>query len=196
MWRSRQLVIFVLAVLCSTAAVSLSTCRRDESNDPTGGSNAEPVAETPQANLLVFPESLYVEDASVNAFVRRAMDVCARGEYEPFRLLWSAREEPLHRDEFETGWQAVEEIRIRALEQVMLAADDPADDAGGIRPAYAVFAEVQLDPSLPAGQDEPARDVVLMIVSEHAEWRLGHAPKSVRAWIKQRIEPGSPPPDN
>ncbi len=161
-----------------------------------GGLAAKPTVENQQDSLLVFPDSLYVEDASVNAFVRRAMDVCGRGEYEAFRLLWSTREDPLTRADFETGWQAVQEIRIRALEHVLLAADNSADAAAEKRPAYAVFAEVQLDPNLPAGQREPHREVVLMVVREREEWRLGHAPKSVRTWLKERIGGSPPPPDN
>jgi hypothetical protein len=45
------------------------------------------------------------------------------------------------------------------------------------------LAQVQLDPTLPAGQREPVRDVVLMIVRENEDWRFAHAPKQVREWI-------------
>ncbi len=195
MLKRRQLVYRILAMLCAIAAVSQSACRRDESGDQAAESVTDPIAESQPAHLLVFPDSLYVEDASVNAFLRRAMGVCARGEYEAFRLLWSAREDPLTRADFETGWQAVQEIRIRALEHVMLAAETGDDDAKNSS-AYAVFAEVQLDPSLPAGQRESHREVVLLIVREHDEWRLGDAPKPVRGWIKKQIVSRSTPSDN
>ncbi len=196
MWTRRQLVFPVLAVLCGVAVVSWSVCRRDESDDPAAKSDAEPVEEAQPENLLVFPPSLYVEDASVNDFLRRAMHVCVRGEYDAFRLLWSAREDPLARAEFETGWQAVQQIRIRALQRVRLATDDTAKGTVSTREVYALLADVQLDPSLPAGQQESRRDVVLMILREHDEWRLGNAPKSMRAWIKKSIEGSPPSPDH
>ncbi|MFQ5591292.1 MAG: hypothetical protein ACE5HE_09035, partial [Phycisphaerae bacterium] len=135
-------------------------CRRDETEEravaPTSAS--QPPRRT---HLLVFNESLHVEEASVNEFVRRAMTVCANGEYEEFRLLWSSRTDPLTRADFETGWQAVQKIRILALERVLLADDDAADTAAPPRPAYAIYAEVQLDPSQTAGRPEPRRQVVL-----------------------------------
>ncbi len=192
----RQLIIPLLAVLCCVAVVSWSACRRDESDDPGAESVARPAEEAQPENLLVFPPSLYVEDASVNDFLRRAMHVCVRGEYDAFRLLWSAREDPLARAEFDTGWQAVQQIRIRALQRVRLATDDAAKGAASTREVYAVLADVQLDPSLPAGQQEPRRDVVLMILREHDEWRLGNAPKSMRTWIKKSIEESSPSSDH
>lgn len=192
MWMRRQLVFAVLAVLCGVAVVSWSACRRDEPDDPAAESVAKPAEEVQTEHLLVFPPSLYVEDASVNEFLRRAMHVCVRGEYDAFRLLWSAREDPLERAEFETGWQAVQQIRIRALQRVRLAADEAAKGAASTREVYAVLADVQLDPSLPAGRQESRRDVVLMILREHDEWRLGNAPKAMRTWIRNSIE-GSPP---
>lgn len=192
MWTRRQLVLPILAVLFGVAAVLWSACRRDESGGHAAESITEPAEEAQPENLLVFPPSLYVEDASVNDFLRRAMHVCVRGEYDAFRLLWSAREDPLARAEFETGWQAVQQIRIRALQRVRLATDDAAKGAASTREVYAVLADVQLDPSLPAGQQEPRRDVVLMILREHDEWRLGNAPKSMRTWLKKSIE-GRPP---
>ncbi len=185
MWMRRQLAFPVLVALSGVGAVSQSSCRRDEPLDTPADHTAAPVADTQQADILVFPASLNVEDASVNEFVHRAMNVCARGEYDAFRLLFSARENPLARGEFETGWQAVQEIRIRALEKVKLAINDPGDGTTSIRPAYALLAEVQLDPRRPAGKREPHREVVLMIVREHGGWRLGNAPKSMCEWIKK-----------
>ena len=179
-----------LAGICGVIGISLGACRCDEQPGAALETDSE-VGKAKQANLLSFPEQLHVEDAAVNDFVIQAMNTCAGGDYQAFRLLWSAREEPLPRSEFEQGWQAVQEIRILALQQVMLAPGSDSD-ADALRGVYAVLAEVRLDPTHPAAQGNPHREVVLMIVREHDAWRLGRAPQSMRDWIKERTGQGTP----
>ena len=137
------------------------------------------------ANMLVFPDEFHVGDETVNAFIRRAMTACASGDYQKFRLLWSAREEPLPRGEYEQGWQAVQEIRMRALQEVILAADSERGRKED-QTVYVLAADVSLDPAHRAGRKEPIREVVLMVVPEQGSWRLARPPKAMRSWIKQR----------
>ena len=105
------------ALLCMTAAAA--GCNSNDDNQDSTPTTIEQEAKA--KDLLVFPDDLHTTDDSINQFVKRAMRTCAAGEYPPFRLLWSVREEPLPRDEYDTGWQAVQEVRIRLLEQVRLA---------------------------------------------------------------------------
>ena len=161
-------------------------CRRAPEEGAGGGSGDE-APEMKRAGVLVFPEELHVADAAVNEFVERAMSVCGRGDYDGFRLLWSVREEPLPRDEFEEGWHAVETIRVRGLQKARLAREDAAD-AAEADVVYVILAEVQLDPTHRAGKREPKREVVLMLVREDDEWRLAKPPKKMRDWIKNRVE--------
>jgi hypothetical protein len=171
-------------------------CRREE-EAPAGGAAPDKLP-AEQAGVLVFPEELKVEDDSVNEFLTRAMTVCTTGDYEAFRLLWNVREEPLARDEFEKGWQAVEEIRVRALEKVILASDEGAEP-GVSRTAYVTCADVRLDAERitkhPGREIEAERQVVLMLLREHDEWGLAWAPKHVRTWIEEKVGPHSPPVD-
>jgi len=186
------------AITAAVAMLALSVmlvpaCRRDVQGDDITETPVEPV-QLQQKNLLSFPDELYVEDESVNEFVRQAMDVCASGDYDAFRLLWTARQDPLPHDEFEKGWQAVEEIHVRALERVRLV-DEAEDGQGKAYAGYAVFAEVHLDPTHIRAKVEPDREVVLAMVREHDQWRLAKAPKAMREWLKERItqvEPSIP----
>ena len=162
---------------------AFSACRRDTQAESSPDS-AE--ADQPKT-VFVFPEELHVDDDSVNTFVNRAMNTCAGGDYEAFRLLWSAREDPLPRDEFEEGWKAVQEIRVRGLEPARLAAD-PSAGFPEPRLVYGVLADVAFDPTHRAAREEPQRRVVLMLTREHDEWRLGRAPKSMRAWMTDKVE--------
>jgi hypothetical protein len=118
--------------------------------------------------LIVFPEALRPEDANVSAVVRRVIDSCVRGDYEEFRLLWSAKQDPLPRDAFERGWRAVRQVTVLQLQKFRRRAEDDI--------VYGVHARVELDESVP----EPVRDVVLLLVREADQWRLAAAPKSLQ----------------
>ena len=176
----------MVALVGSALAVGGCDCRQSEATKSEAGM-ANPPEPVQSAAVLVFPDELRVGDATVNAFVDHAMTVCSNRDYQAFRLLWSAREDPLTRDEFEEGWHAVKEIRVRGLERVKLA---PAPDQGEGPPqmVYALFAEVGLDPTHQAAQQKARREVVLMIVREHDVWRLAKAPKRMRAWMTDKVE--------
>ena len=171
-------------LVCIALIGASSGCRRDE--DAVPSDQRPDTVPTQQVGVLVFPDELRVDDASVNDFLRQAMTVCTTGDYEAFRLLWSARQDPLPRDEFEKGWQAVLEIKIRALEEIILAPDDGADPSEG-QTVYVTCADVRLDPKRLTREQEPERQVILMLAQEHDEWRLAKAPEQVRAWLKEKV---------
>ncbi len=132
---------------------------------------------------LIFPETLRVADESVNIFVRTALSQCASGNYEAFRALWSAKQDPISRAEFDEGWQAVHRIEVRGLQKVLLASDQ---DAAASEPVFVLLVEVALDPAQRAGKRAPLREIVMMLVREYDQWRLASAPKAMREWIKQQ----------
>lgn len=156
---------------------------RQESNDAQ--TNPDKVQVKP-AEVLIFPEALRTADPAVNDFVTAAMTTCAKGDYEAFRLLWSARETPLPREEFDQGWNAARRIEVRGLRKGILPADREAgrenDEA-----VYALFAEVEFDPTLRVGQKQPVREVVLMLTLEQERWRIAKAPRAMREWIKSNV---------
>jgi hypothetical protein len=139
-------------------------------------------------DVLVFPQELRVQDDAVNLFVESAMNACASGRYEDFRRLWSVREEPVSRAEYDQGWQAVQEIRVLALEKVRV--DFGEMDAESVSDAslihYLVLAEVRFDPTHRAGLKEPRRDVTMLLILEQGNWRIARAPKALREWIQER----------
>lgn len=181
----RCTVVAMLTFVVTLVAYS-SACRRESSSEQKGREKG-PAAPERKEEIVVFPSGLRVDDATVNEFVRKALAQCAAGDYEAFRRLWTARQEPLPRGEFEEGWQAVQEIKVRALEKVMLAGDADHDHADP-ETVYALLVEVSLDPARRAGQREPNREIVLMLSRERDEWRLARPPKSMREWIKRKAE--------
>jgi len=164
--------------------IAAPACRCDSEPATGSSSDSSGVLAPKPPDVLIFPDELRVADETVNDFVAKAMSTCAAGEYEPFRLLWSVRGDPLPREEFEQGWQAVQVIKVRVLEKVMIDADP---NAGRAEPeiVYALLVDVSLDPEQKAGQKKPQREVVLMLIREHEQWRLAQAPKPMRDWIKK-----------
>lgn len=170
-----------------------SSCRRDQA-DSDAPSPLPAAEEKEPTSVLVFPEQLRIDDESVNRFVARAMTTCASGEYDAFRLLWSAREQPLPRSEYERGWQAVRKIQIRLVQKVELtqaphkgSADTQPTDAEP-ETAYVLYAAVHLDPTFQAGRRKSDRDVILLIRKEQQSWRLARANKKMRGWIKKKMQ--------
>ncbi len=206
------------SILAAASVCVLVACACRDDDEPPSRQTTESLETTPHkpSGMLTFPDDMRVADESVNAFVVRAMSICGGGEYEPFRLLWSVREEPLPKNQFEEGWQAVEQIRVRALRKAMVAVGgnqaSPGDrspvDAGEadvgmakgeenatggsggadeqLETVYLVLAEVRLDADHPAAKGRPQREVVLMLVQEHGQWRIAKPPERMRDWIREQ----------
>lgn len=158
------------------AAAILATfcgCARDEPE-----SQAAPAVE--RAVQVVFPAAVEVDDATVNDFVRTTIEACASADYDRFRALWGASEEPFTREQFERGWQTARRIEIHDIQPMR----HPKD--GSI--LYYVHAGVELAPQI----REPKREVVLLIVKRGGHWRLAKAPETVR---KRVLKEGAPRPD-
>lgn len=172
---------------------ALIGCRPDtDSTSPNDG--LDEVHPKPPRAVLNFPLELTVADATVNEFVAEAMKTCANGNYDSFRLLWSAREELITKREYERGWRSVLSMDIRALEQVKLA-PDPERGETEPRTVYAILAHVAFDPAQTTDREETERNVVLVVAREHDAWRLRKAPRELRRWLTDKINPQPVPRD-
>lgn len=167
---------YVLALVTAAALSMPLACRREPTQ--AAAPPSEP-ARRVEAEL-VFPAELRVADAAVNDFVAEALRTCASGDYHTFRLLWSARTEPLPREEYERGWKAVQRVEVMALRQVR--------DTETQETLYICRAHVALDPSELSPRTETQRDVVLAIVPEQGAWKLAPAPPVLRDWITEGDE--------
>jgi len=166
----------------------IPACQCDSTQDPLQAKLSQ--KEAKEEELLVFPEELYVTDISVNLFVIEAMEACSTGDYDAFRLLWSVQQDPLTREEFNQGWQATRKIRIRALERVLYKqpASSGSNPPSKNEMVFVLMADVELDPTHPAGQRKPKREAVLMIMKEQNQWRLVRATDAMRSWVKNLVE--------
>ncbi len=154
-WRRR-------AFVAAAAVLATVACRRDD----TAGATPSP---SPRPEPIVFRQEARAEDPAVNDFVIHAIRTCIAGDYPAFRLLWSARQEPLSEAEFRRGWRAVEKVTIHEIRKMKTPEGEVF---------YAVRGEVDLNPS---EVPHPNRNVVLVLVEENGRWRLATAPRQVRA---------------
>jgi len=147
-----------LLVFCAVVAGVLCGCGRRE---PVDEGRAVPAQ---RKAIVDFPADMQPDDPSVTAFIRNVIDTCVTGDYDAFRLLWSAREDPYPRDAFERGWRAVQRVTFVHVKKFRRRAE--ADIA------YGVHAHVELDDSV----SEPRREVVFLIIHEAGQWRLARPP--------------------
>ena len=141
---------------------------------------AEPVP-PPEPQILDFPAELRAQDESVNLFIRDVIDTCASGDYDAFRMLWSARDDPFPRDQFHRAWQSVQKVTVKALRPLV----NPNDGST----LYAVRAWVELDPTV----REPQRDVVILLTWENNQWRLTVPPEGLSDELFETEAPTSQP---
>jgi len=178
-------------ILIATGVLLLAVvpqCRRSAPAEPDGPAPV-PTRTEPK---LQFPIDLTVEDDSVNEFVTHAMLTATSGDYEAFRLLWSAREEPMPREEFLQGWDAVQQVRVRALQKIVISAEHRPEGFSDTD-TYAVYVEVALDPEHRAAKEKATREAILVLVREGDRWALMRAPKAVRDWLRGKVAADSEP---
>jgi len=166
-------VVLLLAAGCD---------RGGESSDPAAP-NAVVNADGPQTEITFAPRTR-VADETVNEFVERALRVTTGRDYEEFRLLWSATDEPFARKQFDAGWDSgVRRIVIDVLQKMR----DPRSD----EVFYGMHAHAVLEPGrFNVSADEAERDVVLVVRRENGQWRLAHAPDEVRRVVREIREGG------
>lgn len=156
--------------------------------DRDGAPAATPPPEPPRARLI-FPDSLRVAEEDINLFVRNTLSQCAAGDYDAFRSIWTAKQKPISREEFQEGWHSVDKVEVQALQKALVELDENSPR----ETVYVLLVAVSLDPNRKAGKREPLREIVLMIVREHDQWRIAGAPKEMRKWIKDSISHASQP---
>ncbi|HEY3243059.1 MAG TPA: hypothetical protein VGM03_06875, partial [Phycisphaerae bacterium] len=149
-------------------------CRheRPNANSANAGARAPTLRTAHRSEITIdFPPQLRVADDSVNDFVHNVLATCASGDYDRFRKLWSAREDPFPRDRYERAWRSVRKVTLLQLQARRNARDGQL--------VYVVHATAELDPSVPKSE----REIVVVLIREDEAWRLIKPPKHIRQEI-------------
>lgn len=172
------------AILLGIAAVCVGACEPGEESKMALPPST--IAETPGVERAGYslPHELRLDNDSANEFVELAMNAVSAGDYDPFRLLWSVKDEPVSRDDFEQRWTGLTQVRVRKLRPIILKNADgvPTGDE-----TYAILVDFSSDPAVVSRRREPLRDIVWLVVNEQGQWRLAKPPKKVKLWLRKEI---------
>jgi len=149
------LVVFIAIWMASSGSVSVS---QQDDDDRIILSGEPPVVE--------FAPTAGSGDRQLDAFVRKFIQICLSGDYENFRLCWSAYSTPLSRQRFKATWYMVRKVRVERIY--------PAPkDVEAMRPAYIVEAHVWLNRRAKV----PEKRVYVLIQREGDRWAVAPAPR-------------------
>lgn len=164
-------------------AIGVGACKDKAEPTPTSKPVdeyiADPISQRLAPPAVEFPDTLRSPDASLNAFIEELMQICTRGEYGLYRLAVAARYEPLGRTQFEKAWHAVQKVQIRNIKlihQPTTRHTDPArtDIPEELKnPIYCVHGTITLREVEGRKIRRPVREVVLLIIKENGDWKLG-----------------------
>lgn len=159
------------------------------------------------APSVVFPAECHTADESLNAFVEDLLKRCVEGQYGSYRAAVASQIDPMNKYTFERAWHAVKEVRIREIRLVYTPPPEgvPPERAEQrpelLGPIYCAHATITLRQVKPPHR--PEREVVVLIIRENGEWRLGPpAPARLKHEImgesaepSDLVEPRNPPAD-
>jgi len=158
-----------LRACLSVAALLVAGCERE-----TASQEADARSSGKAAAVVDFPESVHADDPAVNAFVLKAIDACLAEDYDAFRLLWTALEQPLGEQEFRKGFAATRKVAILELAKRRTRADEIV---------YVVHCLVEFEPG---AVPEPTRDIVMLLRKENDKWRIAKAPSKETQALKAK----------
>ncbi|HNO76881.1 MAG TPA: hypothetical protein PKN33_02385 [Phycisphaerae bacterium] len=163
--------------------ITTTGCKKGDADDETSQLPTPP-PKAAERELVSFPPDFKCDDPAVPEFLKSAVKACVDQDYELFRSMWSAREEPISEKEFIRAWQANPRFKLTEMQQMKTPEGEIV---------YAIRAHVSLDPN---EVPEPERDVVLLIVNEQDKWRLCKAPRKLAKMMKGEQDKAENPDTN
>lgn len=167
-------LVIKLPLLCCLVAMS---CRRDR--ESTGDSD------TARSDVRVtWAAGASCRNDEINDFVAHALAVCARGDYDEYRLLWSYDHQPTNRKRFEQIRKAMERVEIRQVRRLRLRLPDGSMKAE-TQPVYVLHAFVGMSHAAKERSEYRIedRELILQIVYQNDAWRFAPAPQEVKEAI-------------
>ena len=151
-------------------------CDRDSSkkNTANGGRSAD------SAVGIVWTPGAKCKNQEVNDFVAKALTVCAEGDYEEYRLLWSLDHQPTNRKRFMQLRDATEKVEVKTIRRLQFRLPD-GSMKGVDTPVYVLHAFVALKEEAKQRSERlKDRDLILQIVRRNNAWCFIPAAKEVK----------------
>jgi len=163
--------VCVSVIAC--AVLTVGGCKPSTSQESLSTPSPSPSPDDPAATLVEFAPGFECDEPAVPELLTKAVRACIDQDYEAFRLLWSAREDPISEKEFIRAWRASPKFTLKEMHKMKTPEGEVF---------YAVRAFVSLDPN---EVPEPERDIVLCVVNESGQWRLKKAPRKLNKLLKK-----------
>ena len=129
---------------------------------------------------IVWAPGAKCKNHEVNDFVAKALTVCAEGDYEEYRLLWSLDHQPTSRKRFMQLRDAMEQVHVKTIRRLQFRLPD-----GSMKdmetPVYVLHAFVALKEEAKQRSERlKDRELILQIVRRNNAWCFIPAAKEVK----------------
>lgn len=173
------LEVRITNLLIFWSSCCLLTCGCNRRSEGQTASSADPADSTGVA--IVWGSNAKCSNRQINEFVEKAVTVCASGDYDEYRLLWSYDHQPTSRKRFEQLRDAVRTVEIQTVKRLRLRLPD-GSFLERESPEYVLHASVKMtEEAKRRSEDRLAdREMILRIVQENGRWRFTPAPREVK----------------
>ena len=129
---------------------------------------------------IVWAPNAKCKNEEVNDFVAKALTVCAEGDYEEYRLLWSLDHQPTNRKRFMQLRDATEQVQVKTIRRLQFRLPD-GSMKGMDTPVYVLHAFVALKEEAKQRSERlDDRDLILQVVRRNNAWCFIPAAKEVK----------------
>ena len=168
-------------------------CDRNSSkkNTANGGRGSDSAVD------IVWAPDAKCKNQEVNDFVAKALTVCAEGDYEEYRLLWSLDHQPTSRKRFMQLRDATEEVEVKTIRRLQFRLPDGSMKSMDT-PVYVLHAFVALKEEAKQRSERlEDRDLILQVVRRNDAWCFVPAAKEVKESLLagHADPPATGPPD-
>jgi len=167
--------LLVLAAIVASLSMVLAAICVSSLRGPGRGGSAGPGAPAGTPPSVVFAPGVTSGNEDLDAFIRNFIALCQRGDYEQYRLCWTAYGTPMSSERFGVIWKFTRKVVINEIVPV-------PPDVKVMHPAYIIRGVAELDPKARV----PTKDVEVMVQWEDNRWAIAPAPRLER-------EPAAPP---
>jgi len=172
-----------LTILILAFCVASGGCKDKSKSKPTSANTNtnKKVVSTPIIPVVWRPQSK-CPDPEVNEFVARAVNYCAQGNYEEYRLLWRYDHQPTSRKRFKRMWEAVETVEVKLVKEILYRDANDLISPPNEYPTYVFHAFIKIkSQALENAEDQlQDRDMILLIVKANNKWHFVPAPDVVK----------------
>jgi hypothetical protein len=158
------LILLAVGVSLSVvlAAIWVASGRGTDRSEGPGGTRL-PRGTPPN---VAFAAGVTSGDQQVDAFVANFIGLCRRGDYDQYRLHWTAYGTPVSGERFQSMWKFARNVVISEITPV-------PQTAKAMHRAYLIKGHVELDPTAKV----TGKDVELMVQWEDNRWAVAPAPR-------------------